>query len=169
MAINSTITTDGKVHANIDGFTGVMYLEDLEAHTPFASINFPPTTADALQTVNVSQRLEITNMEALTTFNTWLLTKDEVRITTYGETHVRVKGIARSYPVTFKKTITTPGEFLPCRFCGRYWKLTIRQVSVDSMVRLFLTPPSPFSPTAAATTSRVSPTFPTTPSSLSKL
>ncbi|KAK0656865.1 hypothetical protein B0T16DRAFT_318941 [Cercophora newfieldiana] len=109
MAINSTITTDGKVHANIDGFTGVMYLEDLEGHVPFASINFPPTTADALQTVNVSQKLEITNMEALTTFNTWLLTKDEVRITTYGETHVHVKGISRKYPVTFKKTITTPG------------------------------------------------------------
>jgi hypothetical protein len=109
MAINSTITTDGKVHANIDGFTGIMYLEDLEPHTPFATIDFPATTADALQTVNVSQKLEITDMRALTTFNTWLLTKDEVRITTYGETHVRVKGIARAYPVTFKKTITTPG------------------------------------------------------------
>jgi hypothetical protein len=110
MAINSTITTDGKVHADIDGFTGVMYLEDLEGHAPFASIDFPATTADALQTVNVSQKLEIKDMAALTTFNTWLLTKDEVRITTYGETHVKVKGIARKYPVTFKKTITTPGK-----------------------------------------------------------
>lgn len=109
MAINSTITTDGKVHADIDGFTGVMYLEDLEGHTPFASIDFPATTADALQTVNVSQRLEIKDMEALTTFNSWLLARDEVRITTYGETKVKVKGIARKYPVTFKKTITTPG------------------------------------------------------------
>ena len=115
MAINSTIRTDGKVHANIDGFTGVMYLEDLEPHTPFASINFPPTTADALQVVNVSQKLDITNMEALTTFNKWLLASESVRITTYGETHVRVKGISRAYPVTFKKTITTPGTRCPLR------------------------------------------------------
>ncbi|KAK5655388.1 hypothetical protein OQA88_5658 [Cercophora sp. LCS_1] len=109
MAINSTITTDGKVHADIDGFTGVMYLEDLEPHTPFASINFPATTADALQTVNVSQLLEIKDMEALTTFNKWLLTNQTVRITTYGETKVKVKGIAKKYGVTFKKTIETPG------------------------------------------------------------
>jgi len=109
MAINSTITTDGSVHANIDGFTGEMYLEDLEPHAPFALIDFPATTADALQTVNVSQKLEIKDMNALTTFNTWLLTKDEVRITVVGDTHVHVKGIARSYPVKFKKTLTTPG------------------------------------------------------------
>jgi len=109
MAINSTITTDGSVHADIAGFTGVMYLEDLEPHTPFARIDFPATTADALQTVNISQKLEITDMKALTTFNTWLLTNESLRITTYGETTVKVRGISRTYPVTFKKTITTPG------------------------------------------------------------
>ncbi|KAK1757836.1 hypothetical protein QBC47DRAFT_165948 [Echria macrotheca] len=109
MSINSTITTDGSVHANIAAFTGVMYLEDLESHTPFATINFPATTADALQTVNISQKLEITDMAALTTFNTWLLANESLRITTFGETTVKVKGIDRDYPVTFKKTITTPG------------------------------------------------------------
>lgn len=110
MAINSTIRTDGSVHADIDGFTGVMYLEDLEPHTPFASIEFPATTADALQTVNVSQLLEIKDMDALTTFNKWLLTNESVRITTYGETKVKVKGISKKYGVTFKKTVETPGR-----------------------------------------------------------
>jgi len=109
MAINSTIKTDGSTHADIDGFQGVMYLEDYEPHTPFAAINFPATTADALQTVNVTQSLPITDVEALTRFNTWLLTNDTLRVTVLGDTHVRVKGISRSYPVTFKKTLTIPG------------------------------------------------------------
>lgn len=109
MSINSTIRSDGKVHAKIEPFVGVMYLEDLLPHIPFAALNFPETTSDKLQVVNVSQVLQITDLKALTTFNTWLLTNETLRITILGETHVRVKGIARNYPVTFKKTITTSG------------------------------------------------------------
>ena len=109
MAINSTIRSDGKVHAKIAPFVGMMYLEDLEPHTPFASLNFPATTSEKFQVVNVSQLLEITDLKALTTFNTWLLTNETLRITIKGDTHVRVKGIAKDYPVTFKKTLTTPG------------------------------------------------------------
>ncbi|KAK1833860.1 hypothetical protein QBC39DRAFT_369783 [Podospora conica] len=109
MTISSTIRSDGKVHAKIDPFVGVMYLEDLEPHTPFAALNFPPTTSDKLQVVNVTQVLEITDLKALTTFNTWLLSNETLRITIRGDTHIRVKGISRAYPVTFKKTLTTNG------------------------------------------------------------
>jgi len=109
MSINSTIKTDGSVHADIAAFDGIMYLEDHEPHTPFAKIQFPATTADALQTVNVTQFLHIEDVEALTVFNTWLLANETLRVTIEGDTHVRVKGIARDYPVTFKKTITMPG------------------------------------------------------------
>jgi len=109
MSINSTIRTDGSVHANIDAFPGSMYLEDYEPHTPFATLNFPPTTADALQTVNVTQFLPIENLEALTRFNTWLLANESLRVTVQGDTHVHVRGISRAYPVTFKKTITMDG------------------------------------------------------------
>jgi hypothetical protein len=115
MAINSTIKTDGSVHADIEPFEGVMYLEDHTPHTPFAKINFPATTADKLQTVNVTQFLPIDNVEALTTFNTWLLANDTLRVTVFGETKVKVKGISRSYGVTFKKTITMPGTHHPSR------------------------------------------------------
>ncbi|KAK4197796.1 hypothetical protein QBC40DRAFT_100144 [Triangularia verruculosa] len=109
MAINSTIKSDGKVHATIEPFLGVMYLEDLPGHTPFASINFPETTSEALQTVNVTQTLDITDVDALTTFNTWLLANETLRVTVYGETGIHVKGISRRYPVTFKKTVEMPG------------------------------------------------------------
>lgn len=109
MSLSSTIKTDGSVHADIDPFEGVLYLEDHEPHTPFAKINFPPTTADALQTVNVTQFLPIDDVKALTIFNTWLLANQTLRVTVLGDTHVRVRGISRSYPVTFKKTISTPG------------------------------------------------------------
>jgi hypothetical protein len=109
MTLSSTIKTDGSVHADIDSFEGVLYLEDHEPHTPFAKIRFPQTTADALQTVKVTQFLPIHDVEALTIFNTWLLANQTLRVTVLGDTHVRVRGIARSYPVTFKKTISTPG------------------------------------------------------------
>ena len=109
MAINSTITTDGSVHADIDGFEGAMYLEDQPEHAPFAKINFPATTADKLQTVNVTQFLPIDDVAALTTFNTWLLANETLRVTVLGDTNVQVSGISRKYGVTFKKTITMPG------------------------------------------------------------
>lgn len=109
MAVNSTITTDGSVHANIEGFTGQMYLEDLEPHTPFAELNFPPTTSDAFQMVNVSQLVEVTNMEAFTTFNTWLLANETLKMTIKGDTFVKVKGISRRYGVEFKKTVELKG------------------------------------------------------------
>lgn len=109
MAINSTIHSDGSVHANIDPFIGSMYLEDLEDHAPFAKIDFPATTADALQTVNVTQFVPIDNAKALTAFNTWLLVNETLRVTVSGDTQIHVSGISRSYPVTFQKTITMNG------------------------------------------------------------
>ncbi|KAK3938059.1 hypothetical protein QBC46DRAFT_356137 [Diplogelasinospora grovesii] len=109
MAINSTIRTDGSVHANIDGFVGDMYLEDLQPHTPFASITFPATTSEALQVVNVSQFIPIENMAAFTTFNTWLQNNDSLRVTVSGNTYVHVSGISKAFPVTFIKTVTMPG------------------------------------------------------------
>ncbi|KAK3363117.1 hypothetical protein B0T25DRAFT_30956 [Lasiosphaeria hispida] len=109
MAINSTIRSDGKVHATIAAFVGDMYLEDAEDHAPFARINFPETTGDALQVVNISQILEISDMAAMTTFNTWLLKNSLLRVTVHGDTTVKVEGISKSFPVTFHKTIEMPG------------------------------------------------------------
>jgi hypothetical protein len=114
MSIDSTIKSDGKVHANIAGFEGVMYLEDHLPPTPFAKINFPPTTSDALQTVNVTQFLPVDDVEALTRFNTWLLANETLRVTVLGDTTLRVRGIARDYGVTFKKTVTMPGTSRHC-------------------------------------------------------
>lgn len=109
MSIDSEILTDGSVHATIDGFPGVMYLEDDPEQKPFAHINFPETTSDAYQFVKVTQDLEIRDMAALTKFNSWMLANDTLRVTVFGETKVHVRGIARAYGVTFKKTIEMPG------------------------------------------------------------
>ena len=111
MAINSTITSSGGFSAVISGFVGQMYLEDLPAHTPFAAINFPQTTSDAFQVVNVSQFVPITDMDAFTTFNTWLLHNDTLRVTVSGDTFIHVSGIGKAFPVTFQKTIEMPGKF----------------------------------------------------------
>lgn len=109
MEINSTITTDGKIHAHIDGFEGNMYLEDFEPHTPFATLQFPDTTSDKHQVVNISQRLEITDMEAFTRFNVWFHANETVRITIDGKTKVKPRGLTRKYDVDFKKTLEVKG------------------------------------------------------------
>lgn len=109
MAINSTIRADDSVHATISPFIGNMYLEDLEPHTPFAAIDFPETSAKSLQTVNVSQIVSIENMDAFTTFNTWLLANKTVRVTVEGKPTIHVKGLSKGYGATFKKTIELDG------------------------------------------------------------
>ncbi|TQN70726.1 hypothetical protein CSHISOI_04705 [Colletotrichum shisoi] len=109
MAINSTLRSDGSVKATIEPFDGVMYLEDLEPHTPFVNLKFPETRSVKLQTVNISQPIEIADLAAFTTFNTWLQNNESVRVTVKGNTHVKVNGIARRYGVTFRNTMTLKG------------------------------------------------------------
>ncbi|KAI1412595.1 hypothetical protein F5Y13DRAFT_199829 [Hypoxylon sp. FL1857] len=109
MAINSTITTDGSTHATIDGFEGTMYLADLDPPLAFAKINFPETTSDAFQTVNVSQEIPISDQDAFTTFNEHLMQQETVKVMVKGDTHVHVRGISRAYSVTFSKTVPLQG------------------------------------------------------------
>ncbi|KAH7163231.1 hypothetical protein B0J13DRAFT_32428 [Dactylonectria estremocensis] len=109
MEINSTITTDGKIKADIDSFEGEMYLEDYEPHTPFASLLFPETNANKHQVVNVTQDVTITDMKAFTRFNVWFHNNETVRITINGRTKVKPHGLSRKYGVTFKKTLTVNG------------------------------------------------------------
>jgi hypothetical protein len=110
MQVDSTIKTDGKVHATVKGFRGVMYLEDLEGHTPFASIDFPETTSAKESSVKVDQVVKVDNMDAFTTFNTWLLSNETLRMTIEGDTKVHVRGLSKEYGVTFKKTVDLKGR-----------------------------------------------------------
>lgn len=105
MEVNSTITTDGSIHADIDPFVGSMYLADLEPRVPFATLNFPATTADKHQQVNVSQEVTIADMDAFNTFNIWFTNNETVRIAIEGETKVKPAGLDRKYKVDFKKTL----------------------------------------------------------------
>lgn len=109
MEINSTIKTDGSIKADIDGFEGEMYLEDYEPHTAFATLNFPKTNANKHQNVNVSQDINITDMEAFTRFNVWFHNNETLRVTINGKTKVKPHGLDRKYGVTFKKTVTLKG------------------------------------------------------------
>lgn len=109
MSVNSTIRLDSSTDATIDGFEGVMYLEDFEPHVPFAQLAFPQTTGDSWQVVNLSQFTPITDLVAFTRFNTWLLLNDSIRVTIEGDTNIHVKGISRAYGINFKKTVTLQG------------------------------------------------------------
>lgn len=108
LGINTTLKS-GTTKATVEAFQGVMYLEDEPSHTPFVTINFPETQNQPFQTVNISQPVNITDIPALTTFNTWLLTNESLRVTVLGYPNVVVPGISRKYGVTFKKTLTMPG------------------------------------------------------------
>ncbi|KAM7193465.1 Protein of unknown function (DUF3712) domain containing protein [Naviculisporaceae sp. PSN 640] len=107
MSVNSVIKSDGKVHATIEPFTGQMYVEGDDR--AFAAVDFPETTSDAFQTVNVTQETNIEDLEAFTDFNKKLLQSTDFQIKVSGDTGIHVKGIDRRYPVTFRKTITLAG------------------------------------------------------------
>lgn len=109
MQVESTIRTDGKIHATVDGFRGVMYLEETEDHTPFATIDFPQTTAEKESKVSVNQIVKVENMDAFTQFNTWLLANETLKMTIEGDTKVHVKGLSKAYGVNFKKTVDLKG------------------------------------------------------------
>ncbi|KAI0539255.1 hypothetical protein GGR58DRAFT_243126 [Xylaria digitata] len=109
MTINSTIEADNSVHATIDAFQGTLYLADVDPPLAFAQIEFPRTTSSAMQTVNVSQEIQISDQDPLTAFNKALLSSASVRVQVKGNTHIHVQGILRSYPATFDKTVTLTG------------------------------------------------------------
>lgn len=109
LQINSTITTDGSIKANIDPFDGVMYLEDLPEHTPFLNLSFPATNGDKHQKVNISQESQIQNPDAFNTFNIWFAANQTLRVTIEGRTKVKPSGLSRKWGVTFKKTIVMNG------------------------------------------------------------
>lgn len=109
MSINSTIYADDGVHATIGGFKGAMYLEDLPGQEPFAHFDFPATETASVITVNVTQDLTISNMDALITFNTWLLANETLRVTVEGRPTVRLRGLARNYEADFRKTVQVNG------------------------------------------------------------
>jgi hypothetical protein len=109
MEIDSTITTDGKIHAKVDPFEAEMYLEDWPAHKAFATVDMPETNSNKHQVVNVSQHVKIADMEEFTRFNVWFHNNETLRVTVYGKTKVQPKGLPRKYDVTFKKTVELKG------------------------------------------------------------
>lgn len=112
MSINATIKSDaGGISATLDAFNGTMYLEDLEPHSPFATIEFPKSSSGGSQTVNVSQVMPVSTSPAFTTFNKWLMANESLRITVTGDTTLHVAGLANSYAVTYKQTVIFKGMY----------------------------------------------------------
>jgi hypothetical protein len=109
MEVNSTIETDGSIHATVYPFTGQLYLEGVEPRVPFGSLDFPQTSSDKHQIVNVSQHNNIEDMDAFKKFNIYFVNNETVDITVEGDTEVKPSGLDRKYGVTFKKTISTKG------------------------------------------------------------
>lgn len=109
LSINSTLRADSPVGAAFDPFDAVMYLEDWAPQTPYARVRFPRTTSAAETVVNITQFTEVLDQDAFAVFNTWFLLNETLNLSVEGDTHVKVSGISRKFPVHFKKTINMPG------------------------------------------------------------
>ncbi|KND89525.1 hypothetical protein TOPH_05869 [Tolypocladium ophioglossoides CBS 100239] len=109
MEINSTITTDGTVHADIDPFEGNMTLADIDNAPAFATLQFPQTNADKHQDVNISQPLHITNLEAFNQFNIAFFQNETLRVRIAGKTKIQPAGLSRKYDVDFVKVLDLAG------------------------------------------------------------
>lgn len=107
MKIDSTITTDGQVKADIDPFEGAMYLGDSDK--PFLNLPFPQTNADKFQTVNVSSDITIQDMDEFIKFNTVFITNETLTITIKGYTYVKPRGLSKKYGVNFRKVVDFKG------------------------------------------------------------
>lgn len=127
MEIDSTITTDGHIKAKVYPFEGVMYLEDKPGHVPFATLDFPETSAAKHQVVNISQDVKIQDMDAFRDFNIWFHNNETLRITVEGKTQVKPSGLTRKYDVDFKKTLEIKGLNV---FAGT--KVTEGEISLES-------------------------------------
>ncbi|KAK2592840.1 hypothetical protein QQS21_009443 [Conoideocrella luteorostrata] len=109
MQINSTIKTDGTVKADIDPFVGNLTLLDIPNARPFVQLNFPQTNANKFQTVNVSQEVNITDMEAFNEFNKYFFQNETLRVSIHGKTQVQPAGLSKKYDVDFYKEVTFKG------------------------------------------------------------
>ncbi|KAK8082341.1 hypothetical protein PG996_001122 [Apiospora saccharicola] len=108
MAINSTVLADNSVHATIRAFDGTMSLlpnKDGAAPVAFAKFQFPEIATSAAVVVNISQKVAVGDTNSLVAFNEALLSQESVHVRVEGDTHIRVSGIARDYPVTFRKDV----------------------------------------------------------------
>lgn len=109
MAINSTINADESTHATIKAFEGTMHLMDVDPPVAFATLQFPEVKSAAHILVNISQKVVIDDMAAFVLFNAHLIQQKTVRVKVEGDTKIRVSGIARDYPVTFRKEVELTG------------------------------------------------------------
>lgn len=85
-----------------------MFLEDWPPQTPFARISFPSVTSATKSVVNITQFTQILDLDAFTVFNDWFIQNETIRVSVEGDSHLRVNGVNRKYPVHFKKTIEMP-------------------------------------------------------------
>lgn len=109
MEINSTITTDGTVKADIDPFVGNLTLRDVPNAKPFVQLNFPQTNANKWQAVNVSQTVEITDMDSFIEFNKAFFQNETLRVSIHGKTKVQPAGLSKKYDVDFYKVVKFKG------------------------------------------------------------
>jgi hypothetical protein len=109
MQINSTITTDGTVKADIDPFVGNLTLADVPDAKPFVQLNFPATTANKWQAVNISQTVQITDMDAFVQFNRAFFQNETLRVIIHGKTKVQPAALSKKYDVDFYKVATFKG------------------------------------------------------------
>lgn len=86
-----------------------MYLNDVENAPAFATLQFPATNADKFQEVNISQPVNIDNLDAFTQFNVAFFQSKNLTVRIAGKTQIQPSGLSRKYDVDFTKVLTIAG------------------------------------------------------------
>lgn len=107
--VDSTVKSTGVNKAALDPFKGNLTLDGIPNARPFVTLDFPATSAADFQTVNITQRALVTDMDAFIQFNTVFFQNETLRIKVYGETKVRPRGMSRKYGVIFSKVVEFKG------------------------------------------------------------
>lgn len=107
--VDSTIKSTGVNKASLDPFKGNLTLEGIPNAQPFVTLDFPATSAADFQTVNISQRALVEDLDSFIQFNSLFFRNETLRVKVYGKTKVRPRGMSRKYGVTFSKVVEFKG------------------------------------------------------------
>ncbi|KAF2754267.1 hypothetical protein EJ05DRAFT_541354 [Pseudovirgaria hyperparasitica] len=107
LAINSTAHSKSSFHPTIEGFEGSLYLKD-QPEKPFGILHIPETSVQSAVPINITQTLEITDMDAFIAYNKLIVTSETYSYGIKGKTVIHQQGLD-GINVDYDKTVTQKG------------------------------------------------------------
>lgn len=104
--LRSVILSNSSRHPQLDAFDGSFHLEDSD--TPFLQFRIPAVKAENGTETQVSQRVEITNLDAFTEYTRTTLVSEEYTVRLRGKGGLKLGSLPKT-TVNYNQKITTKG------------------------------------------------------------